>query len=288
MERKNKIGHLLYVDHELKQNRLSVGKKHTFLSAVILFGMFFLIGHTGNCHLWDGPVFDSMDDYFELHHHSLALNVSQVLGYEHPLLKLHAQCDEDGHIHTSNPKHHSNLETLMDDMDHKHHYYLAIALIAWLFLASTTCLKLLFLVDKTWEMMLEVLIVLTLISTFVQFIGFVSLFFVLYHFWYWGSILLIVGQICLSMVELASFLALWNIRQKLNYMRHQHFKIKATIHAHSKHIAENSENETLKRNIKELISGQRDLNQFLAGFIYRLRGNFLALSSGLSNKEKFD
>lgn len=286
-DNKQRIINISRVDHELTILRKLVGKKHTFLSFVILSVLFFLIGYIGYSHLWDGAHFDSMDDFFELHHHAAILNLSLIMGYEHPLLELHESCDAEGHVHTSDPQHHSNLERLMHEMEHKHHYYLWIAFHVQIFVVVTSFLKLFFLVDKTWEWMLNALIVLVLISTFFQFIGCVAIIFILYHIWCTTSVFLIIGQIWLTIVELGSFLALWTIRQKLNYLKHHHFKFQQNILAKVNHIKKNSDHTELQRAATEILSTQDHFSDFIKSFLFKFKDNLTNLSLS-SNKQKRD
>lgn len=246
--------------------------------------MFFLIGHVGYIHVWEGAHFDDMNDIFELRHHTAMLNLSKILGYDHPLLKYHEDCERDNHIHTSHPHHHSNLETLMNKMEHKHHYYLWIAFHVQIFVVLTFFLKLLLWIDKTWENILNLMILVTLISTFFQFIGFVALIFVLYHVWFWSSFFLFIGQIWLAIIELASFLALWTIRQKLNFIQHHHYRAKNSIIIQAEQIKKHSTQESLKRFANTVLSNETELNNLVTTFLHQTKDNI----SKLSLKEKFD
>lgn len=274
---------VLAADHELRVNRRLVSRKHTFLSTLILFVMFFLIGRVGYIPVWNGSHFDDMEDMFELHHHTTILNISRALKFEHPLLHYHDECEKDGHIHSSSPQHHSNLETLMYEMEHKHHFYLWVAFHVQALVVVSTFLKLFFLIDRTWEWILEFMIVFTLISTFAQFIGFVSMFLVLYHAWMTESMILFIGQFWLGIIELASFLALWSIRRKLNFIKHEHFKLGAKLTSSIRNIRQNSDQESLKRGAKIVLSEKKHFNNFVTDILFHSRANLQRLNL---NKEK--
>lgn len=273
--------------HELDVTRMTVGKRHTFLSGIILFVMVFLIGYSGYSVVWSGDHFDDMEETFELENNQWMIETSHAFGLQHPLEAYHQSCGTNQHVHSSNPKHHSNVETLLIEMDHKHHYYLSFALHVQPAVAVTSFLKLFFLIDMAWPRILEIMIVLTLISTFLQFIGLVSFFVVLFHVPAVSSILLIIGQFWLAIIELGSFLAMWSIRQKLHFLKRMFFESQTDIMSHRSHIEKNSDNELLKRASQTVFASKENLKEFIIHLLFKSKDNLSRLSLN-PNKQKFD
>ena len=274
--------------HDIKNIRNTIARKHTFVAAVILLVIMFLVGYIGYATIWQGSHFDYMDDYLDLEYHETIINLTALVGYEHPLVGYHRGLSEEGHIHRSHPQHHSNLEYLLMEMSHAHHFYLWVAFHVQVLALITLGLRLFYLFDKTWEYVLELSILVLLISCLAQVVGLVALVYVLYHAWCTASIFLWIGQSWLAIIELGTFLALWSLRQKLNFLRSKHHEVLPKLAPHVETLQKQDSRKSLKRAGQRLLKDRDFFWDFFTGFSSRLKDNFSKLSSNNRFKDKFE
>lgn len=272
------------VHHDMTKLRIMIGKRHTFLSAVILFAVFFLIGYVDYRMVWpDGSHFDYMEDFFAEENHRTMIDLVEMAGYEHPIVTYHRGRNEEGHIHPDHPSHYSNLERLMQEEEHAHRFYFFVAFHVQILALITLGLRLFFLIDKTWEYVLELSIVVLLLSCLGQVVGIVALFFILWQHWGTASVFLILFQFMLSIIELGGFLALCSLRQKLNYLRQALHELGPRVAPYLQTLEERAEDESLKQQAREILKDRHLFWNFFTDFWNRVKDNSKNLT-----KDKFE
>jgi hypothetical protein len=259
------------ITHDAIQELKKTLKTHTYLLGWTLVMLIVLLGLASFWNAWQGKYTSHFEDIFEMEHHEWILNLSEMVGYDHPLHDFHETAEERGHVHSDHPHHHSKIEEAV--LNHEQKEMVAFVLAGCLVSALTLLMRYILFFERTWVRVMMTMMVILSVSILLQMGAIILLIYICWIYFTTPNFIVLVLQSWVIILELATFDVVYSIRQKYHYLKFLHHQLLVEL-AENKKTLQGHTTTSIHQHAQRILGDPQEIKSFLKEFYNRFQYHF--------------